>query len=94
MTSIFFVFFVFALPGKQHTFTFGLNSRVRVQTSFLSSLSFEIHFHFWFGFIQVPDMGAGLPGSGTRDWLLISFSILGISCRHSAFELHMRESPA
>lgn len=49
-------------------------------------ISLFAHFHFWSGFILVPDIGAGLPSGGTRVRLLNAFPILGTPSRHKAFE--------
>ena len=50
--------FLSVCPSDLCTLTFGLSLRVSVQwSSFLSFFVFA-HFHFWFGFIQVPDIGA------------------------------------
>lgn len=108
--SVFFVFFVVHPSDHHtFTFGLGVRlslqrpsflslslgewAEVSIQrTYFLSSLS--THFHFWFGFNTVTDIGAGLHGSGTRDWLPSSFSIPGTLCSHKAFELHLRETSA
>lgn len=63
------------------------------EPSFLSSLSLSTHFHLWPGFMPVPDIGASLPGSVSRDRLPNAFSILGKPSKHKAFELQLRESP-
>lgn len=60
--------------------------------SFLSSLSLSTYFHFWSGFILVPDIGANFPGYSNRDWLLDAFSFLGTPSKYKAFVLHLRES--
>lgn len=78
------------MPIFLSSLSLGEHAAIRVQwSSLLSSLSLSAHFHFWSGFILVPDIGAGFSGGSTRDQLLNSFSYMGILSRHKAFELYL-----